>query len=258
MPLNFKLSSRKWLLFALLSWFSASSAYSCYCGAVGQLSLEEYNNLDVLFIGTISDVVDTSGHWMAVFQVDTAIKGDTNKQILVYSGRSGAACGLYFKPGQKWIIYANIYTQGIIEASYCSRSMLIKSDSAEQSLTKEAIKYSQLPDGLIQTSDSNAVSKKVARHKFLCKSKGRIQNNKPHGIWEYKLYEPDGLVVTYYAQYDEGKKVGTWKYFDNTDRICLQINYRNNILHGNWTEYNEDGTILYTETYVDGVEVNQD
>ncbi len=257
MLLNFYLSSRKWLLFTLLSWFSASSAYSCSCGAVGQLSLEEYNNLDVLFIGTISDVMDTSGRRMAVFQVDTSIKGDTNKVKYIFTNRWSASCGLYFKPGQKWIIYANIYSQGILEASYCSRSRLIKSDSVEQSLTKAALKYSQLPDGLIETSDSNAVSKKIAHHKFLCKSKGLIHNNKPHGIWEYKLYEPDGLAVTYYAQYNEGVKEGTWKYYDDEYKLAFEINYRNGVLHGDWIEYEEDGTIGFTETYIDGAEVDQ-
>ena len=74
-------------------------------------------------------------------------------------------------------------------------------------------------------------------------------NGELHGSW--KSYASGQLSVE--GQYDEGMKVGNWKYYDNAGALWTEGSYKNGKKDGLWTTYDTDGSISETETWFDGV-----
>ena len=106
-------------------------SYACSCGESGSPS-EELEWADAVFMGravSVSPIEEVSGgrtyvdSLMTEFDVSTVWKGPLNPTIYINSGADGASCGLAFKQGVEYIVYA--YYGGRrdgLGTGYCTRT----------------------------------------------------------------------------------------------------------------------------------------
>jgi hypothetical protein len=119
----------------LLSFFLISSivSFSCTCRKLEEIAQDEIEKIGEAFIGKIKSVSknDSNQTISATFEVTKYLKGKKfNTEITVTTSNSEATCGLIFKDGQKWYVYA-VYNENELHASLCGRSVQLTKVSAK-------------------------------------------------------------------------------------------------------------------------------
>lgn len=116
----------------------ALDCHSCTCKSIDKITLDEILNAETVFIGTINSIVfDEANHKkIANFGVSKIIIGSQNQsEFSIETNIDGASCGLDFKVGQKWYIYAHNF-EGKLHTGLCSRNVQL---SKVNSKTKKYI-----------------------------------------------------------------------------------------------------------------------
>ncbi len=193
--------------FLILSYFASG----CSC-AYQKVDVQKIMQHDLVFEGKIIEKEEVSntagknetpsgplrsmGYFKYTFAVKKLINGDQNqKQIIVYSASTGAACGVNYKLGDEYYLFAYKY-QGAFHTGLCSQN--VKKDKATKPLKKLMCSYRK--------------SKKLKEWKDIenkLTASGKVVNKKAEGLWV--LYHDDKTVKAE-GDFVKGKKHGDWKY----------------------------------------------
>ena len=126
---------------AIVFLFASRAAMACSCADPGT-PCESYGQAAAVFVGTVTGVRDSerppakdvnerrkqedSGEidWSQLaykFFVEQAYHGVTGSEIEIFTGRDGAACGVAFQSGQRYLVYAYRYKDKLT-TSICTRT----------------------------------------------------------------------------------------------------------------------------------------
>ncbi|WP_081591177.1 MULTISPECIES: hypothetical protein [Bacillus] len=104
------------LLVLVCSWsYTPFQAFACSCAEPSQAS-QELQQSSAVFSGKVVDIVDkksnkdiqSSADLIAIqFNVKEIWKRINQKQVVVYTERSGASCGFEFGLGKEYIVFAH-------------------------------------------------------------------------------------------------------------------------------------------------------
>ena len=103
----------------------SSSSVACTCGEVNKITNSEIKDAAAVFIGTITSVsVDnSSSKKTATFEIIKLLKGElTKSQGTIRTNLDAGSCGLNFKAGQKWYVFAQQSSDNLF-AGLCGRSV---------------------------------------------------------------------------------------------------------------------------------------
>lgn len=87
---------------------------------------------------------------------------------------------------------------------------------------------------------------------------------KKHG--KYVEYHTDNLFPQFMYEYFDGMKTGVWTLFYNNNKIHIQCSYKNDILDGEYVEYDLKGSVvkrgkfcngLRTGLWIEGTEIGE-
>lgn len=84
------------------------------------------------------------------------------------------------------------------------------------------------------------------------RSEGEYKDGKPVGEWKY--FYQNGKLEQAGRYTSGGKLTGVWKWFYETGNLMREEEYRNGVLDGTHTEYDEDGKVIEQGDYVNGLE----
>lgn len=113
------------IVFFVFLFLASIHSRACSCGSIGEITIEQIENVGEAFVGTIKSIVhiDSNSSISATFVVHKYLKGRMfSSEITVFTGRNGSSCGLNFVKGQKWYIFAQ-YSDSQLYSSQCSRSV---------------------------------------------------------------------------------------------------------------------------------------
>jgi MYXO-CTERM domain-containing protein len=109
---------------ALLGLSHIDEAHACTC-APPPPTLEAVAEASAVFQGSVVDITPPStpaGEMVARISVERVWKRSRTESVVeVHTPANSAACGLSFKPGSRWLIYAD-EIEGNLRAVLCSRS----------------------------------------------------------------------------------------------------------------------------------------
>ena len=237
----------------------SSTVFGCSCADKRNLSIEEYNNLDRVFVGTVQKISDTIGYKIVIFKVNQSFKTDPHETIIkLYTGSQTPSCGIGFNKNEKWIIFADYERKNFLYSSHCYRTQPFTKDSTTEKLLVRLLQMAKPKIGIINKSDCNVSSSfiRVYSDELCILSNGLFIKNRPEGKWEYKVIEQnDPQIFDYYnAFYLNGLKSGTWEIY-NDGKLSKIINYKNGYLDGEMIIYGERGEIKRLECFKDGNEI---
>jgi len=194
-------------LFFVFSLITCTARFvsACSCMPHAPLSIKDFNETSTIFIGKVKNITavkqsDGYDQNEITFELQTIFKGlPAQKEVKVYTASSSAACGLYVKKGQNWLLYAHFF-KGVLSTSMCSRSRnLAFSKAGELELLK---------------SFSDHPNQKIWVVNGVKRGEGMLLNNLPTGKWRY--YFADGSLAEE-GNYTKGELDGRWtKYVDVT------------------------------------------
>jgi antitoxin component YwqK of YwqJK toxin-antitoxin module len=259
---------KKLILFLLLVLSSIHFANACSCVPLGQLTIKDFNQTDAMFIGKVKSVKPfpltdsvNAGKVEVVFEVGEAFKGLSRaKDVKIYTQSSSAACGIYFRKGEQWMVFATKYDTGL-HANMCGRS--------------RNIAFAKKDDLELLRSFSARPSNKIWLVQGVKRGEGTLRNNIPEGKWKY--YSATGALIEE-GGYLKGIVDGQWTTYidtlnierylkdnqyvsetaiihkkDYSNKISAIINYKNGVLHGESINFNEASFRPWrVQTYVDG------
>ena len=106
-----RFGSALFILFSLLwCWSSAPPvAEACSCVQPGTPA-EHLERADAVFSGTVRDVKQNAMGYITkrvLFDVDATWKGIDDTQVVILTGGGGGDCGIDFKEGKRYVVYAN-------------------------------------------------------------------------------------------------------------------------------------------------------
>ena len=255
----------------LLISFVFLSLVSYSCTRPKEITIEEFNRMDYIFIGTSVNIDETpyyidmpDAYIKITFNVEKVFKGDTSlKTVSIYTPFLSTLCRLEIKANQKWLIFAsNSYSKFITTKE--SSSIVydsIKNNSID--LLSEISSYKNCY--YIGHYSNGRVS-----------GKGSLKNSKPDGLWKY--YDDKGFL-SYGGYYKDGIKDSTWLFywdlkrqftksvytfkngnFDGkqleyyiTDTIGKIYFYKDDKLNGNYFEFYKNGKIKMNGLYKDNL-----
>ena len=193
---------------------SLQVTYACSCIPLGPLTIKDFNETSVIFIGKVKTIKNISDRDLdhnieVVFEVSELFKGaQIKKEVTLQTASSSAACGIYFKKNENWIIYANHYNK-ILTTGACSRSRYVSSFKKE--------------DLALLRSFSNQKNKRAFLIKGVKRGEGLLKNNIPEGKWKY--FSASGALLEE-GSYINGEKDGQWVTYIDTALVekNLKIN----------------------------------
>jgi hypothetical protein len=112
------------LLFSFIAFYS--QLFACSCAGVDDISKEEYNSADAIFIGEVVKIEESQDNFEKVitFKVTTHLKSDTSQQeFKIWTAESGRSCGLEAKLGESWYIFSLKDDTSRLCAGMCGRSI---------------------------------------------------------------------------------------------------------------------------------------
>ena len=117
----------------LISFLFGASAFACDCAPTANVQRSLAQSASV-FTGRVLKV--TQGNVSActdknkvAFEVDRVFKGVKSRILVVETGTSGSCCGVTFKEGETYLVYARKFQEGL-STNNCTRT-------AEVSLAKK-------------------------------------------------------------------------------------------------------------------------
>ncbi len=96
--------------FGIMVLSSPSAVYACSCAQPLSVSAQ-FERSEAVFVGEVLEVQEKRSMGgrvtkAALFEVDRIWKGGTQSQIIIHTGSGGGDCGIYFEPGQDYLVYA--------------------------------------------------------------------------------------------------------------------------------------------------------
>lgn len=162
---------KKWSpLFLMLALFiflflhlSPSQVQACSCAEVQNVE-EELERSEAVFSGKVLDIrekTNPSGYnyKSVLFQVAYTWKGVKESQIIITTGLGGGDCGIDFKEGQEYLVYANesdadMYEANTLSTVICDRTNMIHASHEDLEI---------LGDGEIPTDKISLIEKENER-----------------------------------------------------------------------------------------------
>ncbi|MFT6849848.1 MAG: hypothetical protein ACJATA_000652 [Sphingobacteriales bacterium] len=117
----------KILFIALFLGGFSLNTIACDCITIDKPQ-EAFDKVDVIFAGTITDIIKTEGSVKVVFRTITAWKGVSDTTIIVDAGYS--SCDWSFFKGNHYLIYG-YSTGGNISTNLCTRTATIYNASED-------------------------------------------------------------------------------------------------------------------------------
>ncbi|MCA1594745.1 MAG: hypothetical protein LC754_19380 [Acidobacteria bacterium] len=122
--------------FLAICMFGVQNASACECNPIAITAWGELQASDVVFTGQVVDVreiqipFDNAGRYTieleVKFRVKKNLKGIEGKEVVLRSNPGfGGDCGIRFKKGEKYLVYANQFN-GRLQTSGCTRTKLMK------------------------------------------------------------------------------------------------------------------------------------
>ena len=108
-----------------------SDGFACSCPYVWESLADELNwkikGADAIFSGEVLSVTEETRYLSVDFSVVDVWKGDVTEKVTVVTGRNGGSCGVDFKSGEKYLVFASNsmwLTEGVnnLTAGLCSRT----------------------------------------------------------------------------------------------------------------------------------------
>jgi antitoxin component YwqK of YwqJK toxin-antitoxin module len=228
-----------------------------------KVTVEDLWTNDLIFKGEVLSVSDIKGEseWAnrkALFKINKLILSETSYDtISIYTSSGSTSCGLYFKKGDTWLIFAN--GRKIFSASSCGNSRYQNNADAEQEISHITHFLDSLQSG------NHIVREQIDGVERDYELLGEIVNGNPQGTW-VKIVGSDTIArlnfrngVQYGRQIDgslpgvgteendikyvNGEKIETRKIYGNKGGIRTTMQYKDGILHGdfiiqykNWME----------------------
>lgn len=161
------------LLFVIIL-FISSQAAACSCEYYKSMDLRQYNGYGLIYKGKVISVIEKREEWEKIvkFSIKKLYKGQTERDtVTLTTGLDGASCGLNFKEGQIWVIFASA-SKGNYYTGLCSRSKLLNGNPARQLkfiADKKFVNRYCSYSGTISNKDAN----------------GELRDGKAIGKWTY-------------------------------------------------------------------------
>jgi hypothetical protein len=101
----------------------------CSCMNLGEITQEQVDSYDFIVRGKVQNVEVRDVTRYITFEVEQDFKGAESKsQITITTQSQSAACGLYAREGQEWLMYGRKSDQGYNTDS-CTRSTVIDANN---------------------------------------------------------------------------------------------------------------------------------
>jgi len=213
----------------LLFLFVAFSAFSII--RPEEFTIEEYNRMDFIFIGTAISVSETpyyidmpDPYIKITFTIDKVFKGDSSKRLVsIFTPFLSTLGHLDLKANQKWLIYSSKIDSKFVVTKNSSSILYDSIEKKDLDLLTEINNYRNC------FYIGKYTNGKIA-------GKGRFENGKPVGLWKY--YNNKGFL-SYGGYYKNGVKDSTWLfYWDLKRQFTKTVNtFNNGTLDGKQLEY---------------------
>jgi hypothetical protein len=116
---------------------SIRPAWGCSCAAATPRQIG--SGADVVFTGTVASAPRVSGQIVSVdFEVDTVYKGPSGPRLTVTTNAQGSACGLVFRPNQRYTVFAS-RADAVLSANLCSPPVAGAIDPQRYGLTARLV-----------------------------------------------------------------------------------------------------------------------
>lgn len=162
---------KKLLIILIVVLGFSPSVIACSCAYKENFDLQQFVYYDLIVKAEVLEVVDIPEDYekKVEIEVNEIFKGTLkSKTITIYTPLDGAACGLGFVVGQKWLIYLNTY-ENELHTGLCTRSQLEGSKKYNWCKDKRFIKKYRDFTGFAE--DETA--------------KGQLKNGLPIGEWNF-------------------------------------------------------------------------
>jgi hypothetical protein len=120
------------ILLISLSIFLPTRTSACSCAEPAPVQTE-FKNAKSVFVGTVINVVEKNPingypHKSVLFEVETVWKGEKTTQKIITTGFGGGDCGISFKAGDKYLVYAfeSYDNPRLLRTGICNRTTLWK------------------------------------------------------------------------------------------------------------------------------------
>jgi hypothetical protein len=101
------------------------------CSCLKPLSpTKELKGATAVFVGEVCGITENRDSLSAEFSLEQVWKGSSQKQIIVQTSKYGSDCGIGFRMGVKYLVYA--YGKDVLNVSRCSRTKEV--DQAQEDL----------------------------------------------------------------------------------------------------------------------------
>lgn len=188
------------ILGILFSFSMSAEITACSCNNQ-PLSILDIIDKDIFFRGEVIEkkIVDEdseTGKFEYIFKINELIKGEyQNQEIIIYSDRSQASCGVNYPIGYEFFIFTNQY-ENKYQTGSCYHNQTVKNDKSFIHKLVEDYKNES------RTEWFNSLKKNIAE--------GRILNGKPDGYWIIKTPNEEKIEE---GNYTQGRKNGEWRIF---------------------------------------------
>ena len=166
------------LLVAFVLSFAAADA--CECPPLQKFNKEIAASYDLIFLGTVDSVGECVGDKSsAYFVIEKLFKGEASKRFYV-NFDCVTDCRMYFREGEKWLIYAEYAKFGDPRVDFCGRSRKYADDANED--------FAIATHGMTFKEELDFIKTNFQEQKLSEKPRALIQNDIP----ERELIHPDG------------------------------------------------------------------
>ena len=130
-------------MIAIIFFVQMTLLYSpnCSCEPPTPLDSVQYNSYDFILKGKVVNVVKDLFEQRVSIEVDKIYKGERKRSVvLIKTAASESECGIYFKKGQTWLVYA--YGTRELMTNLCNRTIQLSSGGSSSVADGEAdLKY---------------------------------------------------------------------------------------------------------------------
>lgn len=121
-----------------------SMASACECAELPSVEAE-FENSKAVFSGKVIDIREKGSlkgyrSKSVLFEVKNTWKGVTQSQIIITTGQGGGDCGIDFKEGEEYLVYANdstMYGKKTLVSIICDRTNDLKSSQEDLEILGE-------------------------------------------------------------------------------------------------------------------------
>lgn len=162
---------------------------ACSCMPPGDLDIKEFNQTEAIFIGTVTKVrIDSMAYQrFATFKVTERIKlAPRTKTITIRTALNGATCGIGFREGQTWVVYAGKTSDGTYITGLCNRTTTVTDEVLAGGVKERFDQEYGFIKSLKKKRGFNTYTHKEGT------AYGKVRKGCPVGEWTY--YDKNGSV----------------------------------------------------------------